>query len=86
MITGLSARRVEEAWANDNILEYAAHKTTAIFAPARSVMRESRIRMEEVIVKPQFSMGYLGVIVDRDAAGRTRSIRQGKGRGSGSSI
>lgn len=74
-ITAPSVRRTEEAWsraweackkwADNNKLEYAPQKTTAIFAAARGTVREPRIRMGETVVRPKFSMKYLGVMLDR---------------------
>lgn len=83
VVTRPSVKKIEEAWdvrwegcrvwANNNRLEYAPHKTTAIFAPTRSLMREPRRRMEEVIIEPQFSMKYLG------RKGSTRQDKSGRG-------
>lgn len=75
MITGPSIPKIEEAWsqawekcrgwATANRLEYAPQKTTAIFAPAKNMVKAARVRMDGVVVVPQYSMKYLGVCIDR---------------------
>lgn len=54
-----------QRWANRNRLDYCVEKTTSIFVSATDLRRPPQIRMDDWIIRPQFSMRYLGVTLDR---------------------